>query len=83
MNVILASSKRLALAAVPVVGIFSTPFMPFAYTPTLWFGLPAVLVWFALLVILTVVTLQIVEYTYLRDGGAEQDRLEEERQAAE
>lgn len=83
MNVTLASPKRLAIAAIPVVGIFATPFLPFAYIPTLWFGIPAVLVWFALLVILTVVTLQIVEYTYLRDGGTDQDRLEEERQVAE
>lgn len=83
MNVTLASPTRLAIAAVPVVGIFATPFLPFAYIPTLWFGFPAVLVWFALLVILTVVALQIVEYTYMRDGGAELDRLEEEKQAAE
>jgi hypothetical protein len=80
---ILASPKRLAIAMVPVAGIFATPFLPFATTPTLWFGFPAVLVWFALLVLLTVLALQIVEYTYLRDGGAQLDRLEEERQGTE
>ncbi|MFF0463415.1 hypothetical protein [Streptomyces mexicanus] len=34
-----------AVAAVPAVAFFATPFLPFADTTRLWFGLPAVLVW--------------------------------------
>lgn len=74
----LASPWRVALAMIPVAGFLATPFLPFAHTPTLWFGWPAVLVWTTLLVVLTVAILQFIEYTYLRNGGAEQDRLEDE-----
>lgn len=77
MNVRLASPGRLALASLPVIGFFATPFLPFATTPTLWFGLPAVMVWFAAMVLLTVLVLQLVDYSYLRAGGAELDREEE------
>jgi hypothetical protein len=38
-----------------------TPLLPFATTPTTWFGMPAVLVWVAALVILTVGILQVID----------------------
>jgi hypothetical protein len=38
-----------------------TPLLPFATTPTTWFGVPAVLVWIAALVVLTVLALQVVD----------------------
>lgn len=74
----LASPTRVGMALVPVIGILATPFLPFAQTPTLWFGWPAVLVWTAFLVLLTVATLHLIEQTYLRNGGAERDRIEEQ-----
>lgn len=73
----LASPGRLALASLPVLGFFLTPFLPFAVHPTLWFGIPAVIVWFGLMVALTVLVLQIADWTYRRDGGDEIDRAEE------
>ncbi|OFI38755.1 hypothetical protein BIU82_17555 [Arthrobacter sp. SW1] len=81
MSTTLASPKRLAIAAVPVLGIVFTPLLPFVHTPTFWLGLPAAVVWMTAMVILTVVALQIVERSYLREGGAELDRLEGERDA--
>jgi hypothetical protein len=74
----LASPQRVAMAMVPVIGFLITPFLPFAQEPTLWFGWPAVLVWTAFLVLLTVATLHVIEQTYLRSGGAQNDRIEEE-----
>ena len=38
-----------------------TPLLPFAQNPTLWFGMPAVLVWMALNVVLTVVLLNVID----------------------
>ena len=81
MSTTLASPKRLAIAAVPVLGIVFTPLFPFVSTPTFWLGLPAAVVWMTAMVILTVVALQLVERSYLREGGAELDRLEGERDA--
>ncbi|MEB4613983.1 hypothetical protein [Leucobacter sp. M11] len=83
MSVTLASRGRLATALIPAAGFFATPFLPFAQEPTLWFGLPAVLVWSAGMVILTVITLQVIESSYLNSGGREQDAAEEERLATE
>lgn len=82
MSTTLASPKRLTIAFVPLAGILATPLLPFISTPTFWFGLPAAIVWMAGMVILTVVALQIVERSYLREGGAELDRLEEKRDDA-
>lgn len=79
MSTTLASPKRLAIAAVPVLGIVFTPLFPFISTPTFWLGLPAAVVWMSAMVILTVVALQLVERSYLREGGAGLDRLEQER----
>jgi hypothetical protein len=69
----LESPRRLAIAAVPIVGFLSTPFLPFVNGPYLWFGVPSVLVWTAIWVLGTVAALRIVEASYLRDGGAAVD----------
>jgi hypothetical protein len=69
----LESPRRLAIAAVPILGFLLTPFLPFVNGPHLWFGVPSVLVWTAIWVIGTVVALRIVEATYRRDGGAALD----------
>ena len=79
----LLTPGRAVIAAIPVAGFFATPFLPFANEPTLWFGIPAVLVWTAALVLLTVLSLQLVESLYLRNGGREHDRSERERLATE
>ncbi|MFT4232221.1 MAG: hypothetical protein QM606_05525 [Leucobacter sp.] len=77
---------RAVIVAIPMLGFFATPFLPFAIEPTLWFGFPAVTVWCAILVIATVASLQIVDSLYLRNGGREQDDadrlLDEQAQAA-
>ncbi|WGD37807.1 hypothetical protein [Lysinibacter sp. HNR] len=78
MTVRLASRGRVAIAAIPIAGFFSTPFFPFAQEPTLWFGLPAVMVWFTGMIVLSVASLQVIERSYMRDGGGELDRLEKE-----
>jgi hypothetical protein len=73
----LESPRRLAIAAVPILGFLITPFLPFVNGPHLWFGVPSVLVWTAICVIGTVVALRIVEASYLRDGGARVDAADE------
>ncbi|WP_396918350.1 hypothetical protein [Mycolicibacterium sp.] len=70
---VLESPRRLAIAAVPILGFLITPFLPFVNGPHLWFGVPSVLVWTAMCVVGTVVALRIVEATYQRDGGAALD----------
>jgi hypothetical protein len=57
----IATPRRLALAGLPCLGLVATPLLPFATTPTSWFGLPAVLVWMALLIFLTVAVLQVID----------------------
>ncbi|GAA3702363.1 hypothetical protein GCM10023081_43470 [Arthrobacter ginkgonis] len=74
----LATPGRLALAALPIIGFFATPWLPFAREATLWFGFPAVMVWFGLMVLLTVAVLQVIDGMYLRAGGREQDACDEE-----
>ena len=56
-----ATPGRVAATWVPIVLMTITPLLPFATTPTTWFGVPAVLVWVAALVVLTVATLQVVD----------------------
>ncbi|KHL03918.1 hypothetical protein [Sinomonas humi] len=73
---VLASPGRMALPAIPSVGMLITPFLPFASHPTIWAGIPAPLVWVGLMIVLTVVALRLVERSYLRAGGAERDRAE-------
>jgi hypothetical protein len=79
---VLASPKRLAIAAVPILGFLSTPLLPFVNRPALWFGIPSVLVWTALWVVGTVVALQVVEATYRREGGGAADEAEESAELA-
>lgn len=81
MSTTLASPKRLTIASVPILGMIITPFLPFVSTPTLWLGLPSAIVWMGLMIVATIIALQIIERTYLRQGGAELDRLEAERSA--
>jgi hypothetical protein len=57
----IATPGRVVIACIPIVLILATPFLPFAITPTLWFGVPAVLVWMAFTVILTVVLLNVID----------------------
>jgi len=70
---------RFAIISVPALGFFAIPFLPFATTPTLWLGMPAVLVWSAVMVLLSVGALQIVEVLYQKAGGREADAREAER----
>ena len=46
----LLTPGRAAIIGIPILGFFSTPFWTFAQEPTLWLGLPAVLVWIAIAV---------------------------------
>ena len=73
----LSSPRRLAIAAIPVVGFLATPLLPFVNGPHLWLGVPSVLVWTAVCVVATVVALRVVEASYLREGGRELDDAEE------
>jgi hypothetical protein len=57
----IATPGRVAVACVPIVLMTITPLLPFATTPTTWFGMPAVLVWVAALVVLTVRILQVID----------------------
>lgn len=41
------------LLVCPVVALLGTPFLPFVNTPTLWLGLPSVVVWVCLWCVLT------------------------------
>jgi uncharacterized protein (DUF983 family) len=74
----LATPWRIVVAFIPSLGFLAIPFLPFAQHATLWFGLPAVLVWTLLMVILSVAALQIVDVMYKRAGGSTYDDLEEE-----
>ena len=57
----IATPGRMALAGLPCLGLVVTPLLPFATAPTLWFGLPAVMVWMAMLIVLTVAVLQVID----------------------
>ena len=57
----IATPARVAVACIPIVLMLVTPLLPFAQNPTLWFGMPAVLVWMALNVVLTVVLLNVID----------------------
>jgi hypothetical protein len=69
----IATPGRVVVACIPIVLILATPFLPFAITPTLWFGLPAVLVWMAFAVILTVVLLNLIDLGIRRQVRAHAD----------
>jgi len=63
-----ATPARVIASCVPIVLMTITPLLPFASTPTTWFGVPAVLVWIAALVVLTVATLQIIDLSINRQA---------------
>ena len=65
----IATPGRLALAGLPCLGLVATPLLPFATTPTLWFGLPAVLVWMAMMIVLTVVVLHVIDLGISRQAA--------------
>ncbi|MFT4126249.1 MAG: hypothetical protein QM662_08470 [Gordonia sp. (in: high G+C Gram-positive bacteria)] len=66
----IATPGRVAFTMVPIVLMVLTPLLPFAQNPTRWFGLPAVLVWAAVLVIASVATLQVVDRLIARQAAA-------------
>ena len=57
----IATPARVAVACIPILLMLITPLMPFAANPTLWFGMPAVLVWMAINVVLTVILLNLID----------------------
>lgn len=69
----LATPRRIALPALPSLAMLVTPFLPFTTSPTLWFGVPAPIVWVMVMIVLLVVALRIVEASYVRAGGAERE----------
>lgn len=66
----IATPARVAAACVPILLMVLTPLLPFATTPTLWFGLPAVLVWVAGTVVLSVAVLQVIDRGIARQSAA-------------
>lgn len=81
MNAMHLTPTRAALAALPIVLITITPFLPFATTPTRWFGAPAVLVWMALMVLLTLAVLQIIDVGVNRESDDEAETLSADGEA--
>jgi hypothetical protein len=67
----LAALRRIAIPAIPSLGMLITPFLPFTTSPTLWFGVPAPIVWVVAMIVLLVVALRIVEASYRRAAGAQ------------
>ncbi|OPX09843.1 hypothetical protein [Mycobacterium sp. AT1] len=65
-----ATPGRVTAACVPIVLMTVTPLLPFATTPTMWFGIPAVLFWIAGLVVATVATLQVIDRGINRETAA-------------
>ncbi|MFW0794742.1 hypothetical protein AAFP30_13105 [Gordonia sp. CPCC 205515] len=63
----IASPPQLAVAAIPVIAFLAMPFLPFVNTDALWFGVPSVLVWSFGAVLLTVASLNVVDYIGRRD----------------
>lgn len=57
----IATPARVAVACIPILLMTVTPLLPFAITPTLWFNVPAVMVWIAALLVLTVLILQVID----------------------
>ncbi|MDL5157002.1 hypothetical protein [Actinomycetospora termitidis] len=56
------------------LGLLAAPLLGFVNTPALWFGLPSIMVWMGVLVLLITPVLAALEFT--RDGrrsGAELD----------
>lgn len=47
---------------IPVIALLLTVFLPFVNTPTLWFGLPSIMIWTAFWVTMITVALAVVEF---------------------
>lgn len=50
------------LLALPVIALLTTVFLPFVNTPTIWFGLPSVMVWSVVWVFLITAGLALLEF---------------------
>ncbi|MFG2884782.1 hypothetical protein ACGFYV_21250 [Streptomyces sp. NPDC048297] len=63
---------RYAVAAVPAVAFFATPFLPFVNTTRLWLGMPAAVVWGVLWTIGTTAALGLIDCfgTHQDEGDA-------------
>jgi hypothetical protein len=66
----IATPARVIVACVPILLMLLTPLLPFATTPTLWFGVPAVMVWTGATVVLTIVVLQVIDVGISRQTAA-------------
>jgi ribose/xylose/arabinose/galactoside ABC-type transport system permease subunit len=69
----LVARGRIAVPAIPCLGMLITPFLPFTTSPTLWFGVPAPIVWVVAMIVLLVVALRIVEASYRRAVGPQRE----------
>ncbi|GAB2671177.1 hypothetical protein GCM10027169_36250 [Gordonia jinhuaensis] len=72
----LASPARIAIAGVPVIAFLLTPFLPFVNTDSFWFGVPSVIAWSVVCVLVTVLAMNVVEWSYQRAGGSAVDAEE-------
>ena len=71
----LATPRRIAIPAVPCLGMLITPFLPFTTSPTVWFGVPAPIVWVVAMIVLLIVALRIVEASYRRAAGPQREAV--------
>jgi hypothetical protein len=53
---------KLIMLTVVVVALVSTVWLPFVNTPTLWLGLPSVMVWTAIWVVGITLVLALIEF---------------------
>jgi hypothetical protein len=51
------------------LGLLLSPLLPFVNTPTLWFGLPAIMVWMGVLVLLITPVLAALEFSRPEDDA--------------
>ncbi len=65
--------RYLPLVVVVVLALASTVFLPFVNTPSLWFGLPSIMVWSGGWVLGITVVLALIEFSGVHD---EADALE-------
>jgi hypothetical protein len=57
-----------ALLGVITLGLLAAPLLGFVNAPTLWFGLPSIMVWMGVLVLLITPVLAALEFTRREDG---------------
>ncbi|MFC1407282.1 MULTISPECIES: hypothetical protein [Streptacidiphilus] len=68
-------------AAVPVLALLGTPFLPFVNGPHLWLGIPSVMFWCLLWTAGTTVSLLLVDRRF-RGGDDESDEYDDTQEAA-